>query len=773
LKIQDKIERIILKYPKQLIMFSIVLIGLLAPGLKNFQSEFDVRIWFRTTDPLIKALDQFERQFGNDETLITVVHNPDGIFNKKTLTFLRKFTDEMWKIPEVIRVDSIINYMDIQADGDEIIVEPFIDPDAELSESYIAKKKERAMSHRVLSGYLVSKDGNSILIAARLKPRVGGYLPDYDNIHNANLELINSYGDLGKMRIMASGSAAINHTFKWTSIKDMTTMVPLLTLMIIGILFWTFKSVPSVVFTMMIIVMSVLGTMGIMGWADVKFNNIVATAPGILLAICVADAVHILVTFWQGRKQGKDRIDSAKFTIDKNLGPTFLTSITTSIGFLSLATTELNPIKHLGMLSAFGTMLAWFLTFTVLVPMLLLIPLKVPKTALDETEESKKKAREKSYSYVKVLRKFSMPIIIFFMVTSVLATYLALQNEVNSNPYNYFDKDHPLSVANNFIIDTFGGTTGAELVIDSGVPNGIKGPEFLRKVDKLNEWLLEQGHISKTISVLDVVKQMNQSLHQDKLEFYSIPDDQEAVAQLLFLYTMGLPQGMDLNDRMTLDYRRMRMSIMWSTQDSRTYVTHMDQVNEKVEELGLVGEINGKFPLYQRMNGYIVDTFVWSIGLAILMVTLVMTIFFKSIKLGILSMFPNIMPLPFGLAAMTLLGIPVDMGASLVTSVCLGIAVDDTIHFIATFRKGRKKGMNVDDALAALFESTGPSLVITTIILVFGFGMFLTGDFLPNFTFGVLTALGLSMALIIDIMFLPALLIALLKLPFFKKAQDK
>ncbi|MBT3979728.1 MAG: MMPL family transporter [Bacteriovoracaceae bacterium] len=766
-KLTKNIQDFLIAHPLRCLFFSAVIGLFLMAGLIHFKEEYDVRIWFRTTDPNLKKLDQFEKQFGSDEGLITVLHHPDGIFQKGIISDIKKLTTDLYQVQNVIRVESLTNFMDSKALGDDIIVEPFIPAGFDYAESSLKKKELEARSHNIMSGYLINKEGTTAVVLARLKPRLGGINPDYSGIDRAHKEILSRIDTSNGLVTHVTGSAAINNSFQEVSAKDLQLMIPIVNGLIILILLFIFRSIKSMLIPLAMIGVAIFSTLGFMSWSGIFYNEMISAVPGILIAICIADSVHLMVTFFQGRQSGLDRFESARFTIDKNLRPTFLTSVTTSLGFMSLATTDLNPIKHMGILASFGTMLAWTLTFTIVVPLLVLIPLKVPPVR--KKEVGLQTVSPNYYKLVDFIHKYALVIIFIFISSSGTFAYLAFQNEVNSNPFEYFKEHHHLYKANKFHIKEFGGTSGPEVVLESGKPDGIKEPAFLKKVETLNTWLLSKDHIPKSVSILDIIKSMNQSLHEGDPAFYTIPPSSKAVAEVLFLYTMGLPQGMDLNNRMTLDNEKMRMTLMWKTQDSRTYVKQVARVNQKIIDLGLRGEVNGKMPLYQKMNGYVVDTFVKSMGLAIFLITVLMSLVFKSIKMGILSMFPNIMPLTYGMGVMFLLGVPVDLGTSLVTSVCLGIAVDDTIHFLNAYTKSRNSGQSVRDSLAHLFQFTGPALVITTVILVLGFGIFVIGDFMPNVHFGALTAIGLSMALLIDLIFLPALLITMERFTWFKK----
>ena len=340
------------------------------------------------------------------------------------------------------------------------------------------------------------------------------------------------------------------------------------------------------------------------------------------------------------------------------------------------------------------------------------------------------------------------------------AVFLALSNKVNADPYKYFAKDFPMRKAQDFILEHLEGVVGFEMSIDSGQDEGIKDPVFLGKVESFEKKLLEINGVTKSVSVLDVFKQTNRSLHGGDQAYYKLPESKELVAQEFFLYTMSLPQGMDVNDQVTVKNDSMRMRLISEITDSDTWTKTAANIMELGKKHGLSVNVTGKTRLYQSMNGYVTRSFVVSLLLAVVLVALILIFAFRSIKIGLLSMIPNLIPLIFGGAMLKILGHSLDIGTVLVFSVCLGIAVDDTIHVLSNFRDYVRKGYSEKEAIAMVLTHTGPALLVTTMVLVGAFGTLAFATFLPNVYFGIMTAVVLISALITDVTCLPAMLMA-------------
>lgn len=750
-----KVSNYLVNHPFQSIIAAVCLAAVLIPGLAKLQTDFSYRIWFRATDPLLVEFDAFERRFGNDEMTAVVLHSPNGIFDENSIELLVDLTEALWQVAEVIRVDSLTNYNWTHAEEDELIVEPLIPDDQPLTEAILAERKAVALGHEVVPGYLISSDATTTVIYMELKPAING-TPDFEVVVTQTREVLKTFEGRDDHEFFLTGPSAVSQTFKEVSQSDMQVMVPALLAAIIVFLLLSFRSLGGVILPFLIIIFSITMTLGLAGWLDIRFNNLTAIVPHILIAISVADAVHILVTFFQFRRTGMERKEATMCTLTKNLQPTLLTSISTSIGFFSFSSAEIMPIVAMGILAGAGTLIAWMITIFLVTPMLVHLKLPVPggKSAIGH-DESHPMARR----YTNWLSRWRYPMIALYIVLVSSSIYVGLKNEINSDPFKYFAKDVPTRVANEFAESKIGGMAGMEITVDSQQPDGIKDPAFLKKVETFENWLNQQEHISKTISLTDIIKQTNRALNGDDPAAYVIPNDRELIAQEIFLYTMSLPANMDINNRKSLKEDMMRVTAMSTLHDSKSSLEEIKRIEAKAESLDLKASVSGKMPLYHNMNPYVVRAFFTSISMAVVLVAILMMLALRSVRLGLLSMIPNTVPLVFGGAAMYILGKPLDIGTVLVTATCLGIAVDDTIHFLSNYSRWRKLGVSREEAVAQVITHTGPALMVTTLILVVAFSTFAFASFVPNINFGIITAIVLSSAIVCDGTLLPALLL--------------
>lgn len=739
--------------PKRYIFASLLVSCFMIPQLLTLESDFGVRIWFRTSDPLIQDLNELERKFGNDERVLLAIHSKKTIFTKKNLKILSDITEGMWLVPEIARVDSLANYnYSVSEEGDLYSV-PFLENIEDLSPEEILNKKNVALEDKIIRNRFISLDGKTAVVTAALIPNVKGS-PNYRLVAEKVRELISPYDKEVDLSFHPIGADAYNDAYREVSEDDLKVMIPVDFILMIVLLLLVFRSIDGFMLPVGLVCIVILFTMATGAFLGFKYDNLSAAIPGILIAICMADSIHILSTYYRSLDSSGDKKTALRATLHKNFMPTFLTSFSTMIGFFSLMTTELIPIQHLGALSGIGTGVAWVFTIFLICPILKYVPMrknkKIKRVGVSE---------EASARYTAWLNRHRKIIVYGISILAITSAYLSLQNKVNSDPLKHFSPRLKIAKDTNFLLDTFNGLGGPNIMIDSGKTDGIKSPEFMRKVDSFIEWLEDKDYVNKVTSITKTVRELNKKMNDDDEKFYVIPNSKEEVAELLLLYSLGLPQGMDLNNEMSIDNKFIRLVILWNLHDAQRSLKEIDIMTDKAKELGLNIKVTGKLPLYHNMVNYIVSSFFKSLSTALILISLLLFIVLKSWKLGALSLLPNVVPLIFGGAYMYFAGIYVDIGTSIVISVCLGIAVDDTIHFLSHYKDLIGSGLSPIKSLEKVFVHTGPALVFTTFILTICFGCFIFANFVPNINFGVLCSIILTMALVIDLVYLPAILL--------------
>lgn len=747
---------------------SAVLVIFLFSQIFKIQPDYTVKYWFQSDKKLIDQLETFEKNFGNQESIILIIDHPESIFNKPTLEIISRVTDDLLDIPNITSSRSIFNYNIVQGSEDEINVRPLYDEfDLEEKSFFPETLKSKIKIDKQLTNFLISKDEKTTLIYGFLRPSFeGGKTIDHIELVQNVKSLMASY-DLKDVDVKLTGSSKFQEEFRKVSEKDLFVITPFMILMVVIFLFLSFKTLESIYIPIGLIFLCIGSAFGIGSLFGVRFENMVSAVPGILFSICIADSVHLLVTFYFNKKEGLNTYESMRNSFIKNFTPTLLTSLTTGVGFFSLLTSSLTPIKNLGILAGVGSIFAWFYTILVM-PSLFIIMDRWSTFKI--SKDSSKKGNFNASPFVSYLNRFKYAFtFVFFLIVSS-SLYLSSTNEVNSTPQEYLSEDVEVRRNTEYIREKFGGLTGPEIIFDSGEKDGIKNPKFLKAVSDYIEWIEKLSVVSNTVSVVESVKTMNKVLNDGDVNFYKIPDKRGTIAEIFLLQTMeSNSSSSTLSDQFTADFRKLRLTISWTLRDSKSNVQMYEVLEEEAKKRNLNIEITGNSALGNQMNGFIVQTFIESMGLAIGLIFIILSILFKSIRLGFFSLIPNVMPVLLGTALMSILDHSIEAGAVMVCAVCLGISVDDTIHLMVNFLRKRKEGLSIFDSLEHTISHTGVALVVTTLILIVGFGVFMFADFIPNIRFGMYSAVVLFCALVIDLIFLPALLL----LPYKSNAKEK
>ncbi len=739
----DQFLGIGLKKPKTVLIFCLAFLLLSLYGLKDFSSNFTARIWHKKDSVEILNLNQFERQFGGDEIFLLGIDYQKNIFNEEILNDIRSISESLWKLPLVLRVDSFANVNHIKYTEEEIDIKPLI-PEEIIDTLEIEKNSD---SIKEIQNTIINKDKNFILYSIKIIPSFGEN-PNYDPFIKALKQFLSEQKGLNK-RYSFLGSVAVANAFKEISESDSKNLLPIMFILIILILGFYFRSFLGVMAPLIIIFFTLGESFGFLSFMGYEFNSILGAIPGVLLGICIADSIHILTSFYQQRNLGKDKKEAMKFSLQKNLIPTLLTTITTALSFLSISYTELVPINHLGIVAFYGTLLAWINSY-LLIPSLMMILTK-----------SSSPSKMKSFLRLdptNFILKNNRKIISITFLLSCLCGYLCFFNEANSDPLQYFSPKTKIRKDFEYAEGFFETVRSVNIVIDSGEIDGAKDPTFLKKVESFNNEVENLPYVTKVRSVLDIIKSLNKNLTDQRPESEVIPPTKSHVAEYLLLYSLGTDSGLGLDNRISNDNRFLNIQVNWIVKDTNDSLKKNQEILSIARQNGLNAHAGGTFSVYAGVNDKVVKSFFESLLLAIFSVSVVVFCVFRNFFYAFLAMLPNFVPLLFVGAYTALTKTYIDVGSSIVFAICLGIAIDDTIHFMIHYINNYKELGDVKKSLQKTFSSSGEAILLTTFVLVVGFGSFIFADFLPNQKFGVLSSMVLIIALVTDLLFLPAIL---------------
>lgn len=742
--------------PKLTLLFSLLLISFTLFGLSRLTADFTHAGYFHQNDKWLVEFDKFEQTFGNDDSVIIAVRNKDGLFNPDSLNLLEQLTTEVWQLPDVIRVDSLTNYQRVFAVGDDINVESLFSSARSYNNEQIQALQQVALQDEMLPGYLLSEDATMTLLVGSLKPSAGEELDIQPVVNAARTLLEQTHVEGHEFHLV--GAPLIVQSFAEASASDNAKIIPLLLLACILLMYYVLRNAWCVVYAMLIVILSAVGSLGIAGWLGVQMTSITTVLPQITIGIAVAGCLHILTAYRLSQQTQVNKTAAIEYALMKNAKPTILTALTTSIGFISFYFSEIKTIADLGLVASVSVFFVWSLTYLLLAPLLLILPFGYNKKApLTATRNTSAKMVDKIANN----RPYVLSLYTAFIIVSVLGATMV---KVDADPIGYFSSEHPLRQGVDQIDAHIGSARNIEIMIDSGCENCAQKPEFLAKVAQLETFIEARADVSQVISIIDILKSTNRALNFGNEANYSLANTQTEIAQQLLFYSMGLPKGLAIDNRISSKQDALRLTVFWTVGSSSKALEEISLIEKEARQLGLVATVIGKYSLYQRQESYVVNSFLSSVAIAFLLITLVLCLAFRSVKLSLLALLPNLTPLLVGGLGLWLMGAPLNVGTVLVVSITLGIAVDDTLHIITEYQRQKQKGLSSNEAFTEVFSETGVALYGTTLVLVFAFGASMISSFAPFQIFGAFASTVLIAALVIDLTVLPAMLLSKKKL---------
>jgi len=714
--------------------------------LKNAQFDGSYRIWFEEGSQTLKKYDAFKNTFGNDDSIIIVFHDNKGIFNKKALHVIDRLTDKLWQTQYIARVDSLTNYQYVhksKEDEDEILIENFIKDIDSLTPKALHNKENIALHEDLLVNRIISKDGKTTMIVGRLNPKAGVTIGASKHI----MKDINRYiadENASGYTFHLAGGPVVNTTFSTLAQYDVKTFTPLVILVAMLILWLIFRKLSGVILTILVVIFTFIIVLAVQTMLGYKLNNFTANMPVFIIAIGIADAMHIFWVYLLGRRNGMDNYEAIYNTLSKNMLATFLTSLTTAIGFASLGVSHIVPIKTLGIATANAAMLAFVLTILFVPAALAILNIKVKeKPTKDDTGVS-----EFAKKYAKFILRNDTKIIIITLIIASGIGFGLTKLKVDSNAVKYFREDVPFRQTVKIIQNTLTGPLSYEIVIDSKKTDGIKDAAFMRTVDTFSKEFVAKFANARHTSSLDEV------INSSK----SIPDSNELIAQYLLLYSLSLPQGMEINDKMDVNERLLRLTASMNVADSSQDLKQIAWIEQWWKNTPYSVEVDGQTAMFAHMQHDVTATLINSLLLSVLVTSLVMLLIFRSIRMIPLFIIPNVLPIILVIGVMGWLGINIDIGVAASGAIIMGIAIDDTIHFLIKYTEARKRGLSLEEALTYVMHYAGSAMILTTLVLSCAFIVFVFSQFMLNANFGLITAIALLIAVAIDLLLLPALI---------------
>ena len=614
--------------------------------------------------------------------------------------------------------------------------------------------KEKALADPIIPGTLISSDARNTAIVAEIDHIIGEF--DY------KVGLLSQIRDFLKQEKIRTGkhfyiggtSVLDDALFRYTQ-ADQMRFFPLIVLVIILVMFVMFRKIMLTLLPLLVVLLSAIWTYGLLVLLGYKINVISTIIGPLILAVAIADSMHFIADYLHETAMGKlSRVECISRTFSKLIAPCFMTSLTTILGLLSLLSADLVPIRQFGLVAAGGVLFAFIITIFLLPILLSIIP--YPK------ERHRKRIQTgffaKLLTWLGQWRKGRAIAVLSVSLSAIIPVFFLLTKlTVGTNSLDYFKEDDIVRTQTEWIDTNIGGSTSLEFFINAKENNDLTNPALLQKMERFQDYLKGIDGITGVYSAVDLVKSLNKAFNDGDERKFAIPLSSIEVAQRLSI----VKGSGDIEKLLSDDYSKGRMTARVEMNKSQKLAHNMPKIEEHLQ--GIFGNTADVTPtgivyLMSQMEGYLVSSQIKSFLLAFIVITIAIMIMLRSLKLGILAMIPNFLPILFSLALMPILRIHLDIGTVMIAGVALGLVVDDTIHFLSRLKSETKQTNDIKTAIANVINITGRPIVFTSIVLILGFLVLVFASFNPIIHFGILSCTVILLAVVFDLIVLPAVI---------------
>jgi predicted RND superfamily exporter protein len=773
----------------------LLIAGLLIAGLPSITADFANDSYLLPGDDARQRYDAFRDRFGLDDRIVVALE-PENVFDLEFLETLRRLHREIEReIPHVEEVLSLVNARNTRGEDDELIVEDLLE-DWPESHGDLSALREKVLANPTYRNVLISEDGRYTVILVRAEtysslgleddalegfdaeargddagPPGAAYLTGYesDQLVNALYELIARYQS-EDLPIRLAGESVLGYRASEIASQDTVIFGLLSLLVMVLILFLLFRRISAGLLPALVVLLSIASTFGAMAWLGVPFSIPTQILPNFLIAVGVCDSVHILAIFFQGFERGDSRREAVVYAMGHSGLAVLLTSLTTAGGLLSFLAAEITPVTRLGLIAPVGVLITLFFTMTLLPALLAVVPIArrggesntAPEQGSDEQQEG---PLTRILVWIGVGSAEHPRAVLAVAAALVLVATSGVANlRFSHDPFDWLLEDDPVRIAVARMDRALRGVSTVEILIDTGEENGLYDPETLRRIESATDFARsideEPVPVGTVVSILDIVKEINRALNANAPRFYSLPGERELIAQELLLFeNSGSDDLLQVTDSR---FRVARLTLRVPLADGFFYGPFLERLEAGVaERLGpdLRFEMTGATVLGSRAFSVVITSMARSYGLALLIITPLMILMMGSLRIGLVSMLPNLFPVYLTLALMGWLDIALGISTLMVGSIIIGLAVDDTIHFLHKFDRYYQSGDEPRRAVRKTLETTGRALLVTSIVLIFSFGVFAFGRMTGVVQFGLIVTFGTAVAFLADITISPALLV--------------
>lgn len=794
-KFFDRATDLIIRFRFVVMILMLMIAVLLSANIRNLQFDTSNEGFLRPDDPILFTYNEFRDQFGRDDMVILAIHSSD-IFSFSFLNKLRELHDRIESdIDNINDINSMVNARSTRGEGDVLLVDDLL-ANFPASQGDLEELRSRVMSNPLYRNYLISENGlyTTLVVESDVYTSIGeqdlfegfesdtldatedeedlssgNFISDEENSEfvKAVYEIVQDY-QRDDFQIYMAGSPAVMHTIKQFMKSDVKKFMRVAILVIGVCLFVMFRRVTGVILPLVVVAVSVGSTVGLMALLGVSFKLPTTILPSFLLAVGVGASVHVLSLTFQGVRRGVHQHQAIRDAFSHSGLAIVMTSLTTAAGLASFSLAGVAPIADLGIFSSIGVMLSLFYSLTLLPALLAIAPIK-------QTDGEKIAGKNKIDRLLEYLADFSLNhhrgVLVVSAGIILIALYGAAQVRFSHQVLKWLPEGLDIRESTEVIDKELKGSVVLEVLLDTGKENGLYDREILLAIDRLTEkveedYKNEQVFVGKTISVTTILKEIHQALHGNNSDFYKIPDNQRLIPQEFLLFENSGSD--DLQDVVDSRFQIARISLKVPWEDALLYRSFIVDVQQRFDnEFGgriLAGgepmsvTVTGIMSLFGRIITAAIYSAAQSYTIALAVITVLMIVLIGNLRLGLISMIPNLTPIVSVVGFMGLANIQFDMFTMLIASIAIGLAVDDTIHFMYNFRKYYEKTGNVKEAVQRTLQTAGRAMLTTSVVLSIGFFIFTLASMNNLFYFGLLTGVAILLALAADLILAPALM---------------
>ncbi len=752
-KLIDAWAHCCLTYRKTILLAIALVTALAASALPGARFDNALDVWFLEDDPALVAHRELVDTFSSDELVVIGLEAPD-VFAPDVLEVIDRVTRAIAEAPHVEKVFSLTNIESIASTDDLLEIGELIE--FPIVPETLPALRKRALANELYVGNIINSTGDFTCIVARLPH----YRDDFDykvEAVGAMREILAAQGS--PHRFFLSGGPALDEQFFYLSERDSQVTTPAMIGLLIATLWFLLRSVSSVSLALGTVILATVWGVSWIVLAGARINMLTTILPPLLLAVGVAGSMHVLVDYRDRCAQGEDKMSALRSVYRELMTPLFLTSLTTAIGMTSLMVSRIQGVREFGGFAALGVVGAFLLSVTLVPIVLSYLPRPTPPRATGQP--GRFTLSDDALAAVHRLtmnRGGTIVLVSLVLLTAAIAAGTMVKAE--SAFLEYFKDDEPIKLDTNRIEQALAGTISIDVVIDTGKPDGIKDPEVLAHMAALQQFLETDEHVTSTQSVTDYLKDLRRAFFSNDQREYRLPDTTQEAAQYLLLYEMDAPDG-DLYDMVTSDYQRARVTARLDITSSNIATALVNKTEQYIAHnfpTNLDARVTGLGTLYANMEEYMRSSLVLGFSVALLAIYIVFCLQTGSVVLGSISMIPNVAPIVLCLGIMGLFGIHLDAMTAMVASIAIGLAVDDSIHFVSRVRLHLADGIEMVEALRRSTIEIGRALVFTSIALAVGFSVMMLSAFVGTIHFGLLCLLTILFALAADLLLLPVVL---------------